>query len=180
MFRFSDTDMRSVSNEIKSTDDSVHETLKSTVPGLVNMTIDTAGQSSIAESLAPDENLSMSGRHRNLVPPNAFNVTTLFQPTLAFIESSAAVAPSGFEEEPKAFSIVLEEFVVKVFLPQLDERVTAAFQYAVSGAPSLTLAILTDKRLGHDAYQVDRQLTVSNGGPTLKVSLSRGFESLLR
>ena len=124
MFKFADTDNRAVSNDVKVIDDSLQQALKASVPGLVNM------QSDIPVS---GSDVSTAGRHRTLIPPNAFNVSTLFRPTLAFIDRASAIAPLGFEEEPRAFSSVLEDFVVKVFLPQLDEKVTASFQQAVSG-----------------------------------------------
>jgi exocyst complex component 4 len=126
MFRFIDTDLRNISEDIKPVDDAIHRTLKASVPGLVGIQ-----QGDLLNPL--DENLVTSGRHRNLIPANPFNVTTLFQPTVAFIVKASSIAPSGFEEEPKAFGAVLEDFVVRVFLPQLDERVTEAFQNAVSG-----------------------------------------------
>jgi exocyst complex component 4 len=80
-----------------------------------------------------DDRYSSSAKHRTLVPPNAFNVSTLFQPTLSFIERASAIVPPGFEDETNGFGSVLEDFVVKVFLPQLDEKVTSSFQQAVQG-----------------------------------------------
>jgi exocyst complex component 4 len=94
------------------------------VPGLVGLQV---------EVLSLDENLSGTGRHRNLIPANPFNVTTLFEPTVTFIQRASAIAPPGYEDEPKAFGAVLEDFVVQVFLPRLDDKVTAAFRNAVSG-----------------------------------------------
>lgn len=96
-----------------------------------------------------------SAKHRNLIAPNAFNVSTLFQPTLAFIDRAERIIPPGFQEEIGSFSTVLEDFVVKVFLPQLDERVTASFHQAVSG---------------YDAYQIDRRLATEIVKPPLKSS----------
>ncbi len=137
IFKFAETDNRAVSNEIKSVDDSVQQVLRASVPGLVNMQSANEGPGVLTGSMAnSDDRYSTASRHRTLIPPNAFNVTTLFQPTLAFIERASTIAPVGFEEEPKSFSGVLEDFVVKVFLPQLDEKVTASFQQAVSGEGS--------------------------------------------
>lgn len=145
MFRFAETDMRMVTSDIKLVDESIHVTLKASVPGLI-------GQA--GEMITSLDEVS-SGKHRNLIPANAFNVTTLFQPTVAFIDRAASIAPSGFEEEPKAFGMVLEDFVVRVFLPRLDERVTGSFQSAVSG---------------YDAYQLDRNSTDADK-PPLKSSV---------
>lgn len=62
--------------------------------------------------------------------------------------------PPGFESETQGFSTILEDFVVKVFLRQLDEKVTAGFQKAVSG---------------YDAYQVDRGVLADTKQRPLKV-----------
>lgn len=125
-------------------DDTLQKILKTSVPGLLQ-----------AESVTVAEE-SEDSSHRNLIPPNVFNVSTLFQPTLAFIDRAAVIIPPGFAEESRAFSSVLEDFVVRIFLPQLDERVTASFQQAVSG---------------YDAYQVDRKLASTVTKPPLKSSV---------
>lgn len=137
MFRFSDTDTRLLASEIKPVDEALQRSLKSSVPGLVHMqSVDGANNT---QSILPgytsgsDERFSTSTKHRTLIPPNAFNVSTLFQPTLAFIERATSIIPPGFEDETGTFGSVLEDFVVKVFLPQLDDKVTASFQQAVSG-----------------------------------------------
>ncbi|ORY27686.1 Sec8 exocyst complex component-specific domain-domain-containing protein [Naematelia encephala] len=155
LFKFADTDNRAVASEMKTVDDSLQHALKSSVPGLVGMqAVGDSGQSVLNGRLANTEDTV--AKHRTLIPPNAFNVTTLFQPTLSFIERAVSIVPPGFEDETEAFGSVLEDFVVKVFLPQLDERVTASFQQAVSG---------------YDAYQVDRRLTESVVKPPLKSSV---------
>ena len=135
LFKFGDTDTRALSNDVKPMDDLLQAVLKVSVPGLQ------------AEQTLADEGDDAS--HRALVPPNVFNVTTLFEPTIAFIERAGDVIPPGFET-------VLEDFVVGVFLPQLDERVTASFQQAVSG---------------YDAHQVDRKLAGTIAKPPLKSSV---------
>jgi exocyst complex component 4 len=65
-----------------------------------------------------------------LVKPDAFNVSVLFQPTLAFLERAGSIMPVGIEDESSG----LDEFVVKVYLPQLEEKVSDLFQLAVTCA----------------------------------------------
>ena len=137
-----------MNQEYKSTDEAIHSTLKSTLPGL------TSGQDSTDDGAA-------NGRHRTLIPVNSFNVTTLFEPTVNFINRAAAIAPPGFETEPRAFGAVLEDFVVQVFLPQLDERVTASFQNAVSGMISAKVKL----KLGYDAYQLETRVNLADRPP---------------
>ncbi|OCF43069.1 exocyst complex component 4 [Kwoniella heveanensis CBS 569] len=154
MFKFSDTDTRAVQKEIKTVDDSLQQALRASVPGLVSMQV--AGENTLTVLNDADDRYSSVGRHRTLIPANAFNVTTLFQPTLSFIQRATSIVPPGFEDSTGAFSTVLEDFVVKVFLPQLDEKVTASFRQAVSG---------------YDAYQVDRTLGQDLAVPPLKSSV---------
>lgn len=158
MFKFNDSDSRAIQKEIKPIDDSVQQALRSSVPGLVNMQSDQPV--SVVAPDIDDRFSPSSGRYRTLVPPNAFNVTTLFQPTLAFIHRASAIVPPGFESETQGFSTILEDFVVKVFLTQLDEKVTAGFQKAVSG---------------YDAYQVDRGALTDMKQPPLKVCQRTSF-----
>ncbi|WVW79702.1 hypothetical protein I302_101672 [Kwoniella bestiolae CBS 10118] len=154
MFKFADTDTRAVQNEIKPIDDQLQQALRVSVPGLVSMQV--AGESTLTVLADSDDRYSSVGKHRTLIPPNAFNVTTLFQPTISLIQRATFIVPPGFEDATGAFSTVLEDFVVKVFLPQLDERVTASFQQAVSG---------------YDAYQVDRSIGQDFVIPPLKSSV---------
>jgi exocyst complex component 4 len=74
----------------------------------------------------------MDQHHRLLIKPDTFNVTVLFQPTLAFLDRVVDVLPAGLESA-RASSMVLEEFVLKVYLPQLEEKVLDLFHSAVTG-----------------------------------------------
>lgn len=143
LFKFGDTDSRALANDVKAMDDSLQSVLKISVPGLLQ-----------AEQTSNDDTEDSS--HRVLIPPNVFNVSTLFEPTIAFIERAGEVIPPGFEGEVSGFGTVLEDFVVRVFLPQLDEKVTASFQQAVSG---------------YDAHQVHRKLASTITKPPLKSSV---------
>jgi len=75
----------------------------------------------------------MDQHHKLLIKPDTFNVTVLFQPTLVFLDRVVDVLPMGLESA-KASSTVLEEFVLKVYLPQLEEKVLDLFHSTVSSA----------------------------------------------
>lgn len=107
------------------------------MPGLVQSTTGETLQSSIISTTAmsPTDDRVIGGtdqHHRLLIKPDTFNVTVLFQPTLAFLERIVDVLPAGLESA-KASSSVLDEFVLKVYLPQLEEKVLELFQQAVTG-----------------------------------------------
>ena len=133
VFKFSQTDTRNPN--LNTVVDTVQTTLKASAPGLLNSQVQESNE------LAMDDS---KGSHRNLIAASPFNAPTLFQPTLAFIERACATLPQDFDEEPRSLGGILEEFVVKVFLPQLDQQVTASFQRAVSG---------------HDAEELDLSLS---------------------
>lgn len=117
------------------------------MPGLVS-SLDTGGGSAvggaigggvaqqqqvIVSSMRTDEQYA-GAAHRLLVKPDAFNVSVLFQPALAFIDRVQEVMPSeAAGETSKGFSAFLDEFVQDVFLPQLEDKVQSLFQSAVGG-----------------------------------------------
>lgn len=106
--------------------------LRDTMPGLVQSSSENAVQSALS-SLGSDERVLGAGQHhRLLIKPNAFHVTVLFQPTLAFLGRVANVLPDGLESARSA-SEVLDDFVLKVYLPQLEEKISLLFHHAVSG-----------------------------------------------
>jgi len=84
-------------------------------------------------SKSSDTVSGMHQHHKLLIKPDTFNVTVLFQPTLTFLDRIVDVLPMGLESA-KASSTVLEDFVLKVYLPQLEEKVLDLFHSTVSGA----------------------------------------------
>jgi exocyst complex component 4 len=106
--------------------------LKDTVPGLVSgATTDPAQQTTLA--LAIDERFASAVQHRLIVPPDAFHVPVVFHPTLAFLERTMEILPSGLAEKIRASSGFLDEFVLKIYLPLLEEKVQGLFLKAVTG-----------------------------------------------
>lgn len=118
-------------------EDELNRALKDTVPGLVHGSSETAVQATLVTVGTDERLLGTDQHHRLLVKPDAFHITVLFQPMLAFIDRVMAILPSGFEAA-RASSAVLDEFVLTVYLPQLEEKVSLLFHQAVTGkAPRL-------------------------------------------
>ena len=139
--------------------------MRAAVPGLITLSVTQDVGSVLQGSYAQsDERLAAVASHRTLVPPNVFNVSTLFQPTLAFVETVSAIVPPGFENETETFGSTLEDFVQTVFLPQLDEKVNIAFQTAVAG---------------HDAFHTDRGLPDFRGSYPSKVRTSPSSDAII-
>lgn len=77
-------------------------------------------------------------------------MSVLFQPTLSFLERVAVCLPDGVaegmggeKEEGQGTrggggSMFLDDFVVRVYLPQLEEKVSSLFHQAVGGKLSST------------------------------------------
>ena len=107
--------------------------LKDTVPGLVQGSAETAVQATLSAVGTDDRLLGTGQHHRLLVHPDAFHVTVLFQPTLAFMERISSVLPSGHDASRQS-SAVLDEFVLKVYLPQLEDKISELFHQAVTSA----------------------------------------------
>jgi len=120
LFKFSETDAKASSRRIKPFEDSLNRSLKASVPGLVSSLAEgtTTGVSSggaggsngafgtsgaIADSALSTgagsdsrQSAAVSGRtHRMLVPPNAFALESLVNPTMRFLERAKATLPDG-------------------------------------------------------------------------------------
>ncbi|KAF9447796.1 exocyst complex component sec8 [Macrolepiota fuliginosa MF-IS2] len=145
VFRFADTDVKRISKSLKPHEEGLTRVLRDTMPGLVQSTtggdtlqstITSAATANLSSSLTDDRILGgMDQHHKLLIKPDTFNVTVLFQPTLAFLDRIVDVLPAGLESA-RSSSGVLDEFVLKVYLPQLEEKVLDLFHLAVTGPES--------------------------------------------
>lgn len=100
------------------------------MPGLAPAGAGDPSQTIVAST--DDQLLGSDQHHRLLIRPDAFHVSVLFQPTLSFLERMSETLPAGVENV-RTSSVVLDEFVLKVYLPQLEEKVLELFHEAVSG-----------------------------------------------
>ncbi|KAH9486575.1 putative exocyst complex component sec8 [Psilocybe cubensis] len=132
VFRFSDTDSKLTSKALKPHEDGLTRALKDTMPGLAPSTTGDTVQT-IFSNAQDDRLLGVDQHHRLLIRPDAFHVTVLFQPTLSYLHRVAEILPSGMEFAQSSSS-VLDEFVLKVYLPQLEEKVSELFHNAVAGS----------------------------------------------
>lgn len=142
--------------------------LRASVPGLIGAASETAsgGGSSVSvfhqhsqqpksKASAPSgmlgggsDGFADAGGHKLLVKPDAFNISVLFQPALAFIERVKMLLPpeaagrvaegddvalNGSGGASTGFSRFLDEFVRDVFLSQLEDKVQTLFATAAGG-----------------------------------------------
>ncbi|KAG9089978.1 hypothetical protein FRC06_001261 [Ceratobasidium sp. 370] len=147
-FRFADTDPKPMSRALRVHEDGITQVLRETVPGLITSLSEPATQFTTGAD---------ASEHRLLIRPDAFHVSVLFQPTLAFLERVGACLPEGVGGEGgQKGSLFLDDFVVKVYLPQLEEKVSSLFHQAVGGT---------------DAFQEDTHSGRISEQPLVKASM---------
>ncbi|KAJ5191456.1 uncharacterized protein N7498_010441 [Penicillium cinerascens] len=117
MFKLSDIDQNS---EMKAEQDELDEILKSSVPGLVSKTRQKA---SATDAVQAQKGNSGTG-HKILLEPSVFNMRLLLPPSLSFIQRLKDIVPVGSDISMGTLTSFLDDFMVNVFLPQLDETIT--------------------------------------------------------
>lgn len=147
MFKLSDMDTKST--ELAEERDSLEFILKSSVPGLVS-------DSKIPEDVSNNNSSNLDGSatgHKLLVAPSVFNMGILLPPSLDFLNRLKEVVPSGSDIVISTLHSFLDDFLVNVFLPQLDE----------------TLNELSDKTfIELDAFQEDSRWSQHSKKPIFK------------
>ena len=146
IFKFADSDLKASSKALKQHEDELNRALKFAVPGLMLDGPSAPGQILVsaatnADGSYPGGLVAVSARggggtHKALVAADSFNVSVLFGPTLAFLERVKEIMPGGSMGEydtSSGFAGFLDDFVLRTFLPQLEEKVTSVFQQAVGG-----------------------------------------------
>lgn len=116
IFSLADTDPKSAIMTMELED--LEAILKASVPGLVSDSRRPIGATS------DDKNHQADGAatgHRLLIEPSVFNMGALLPPSLSFLQRLKDIVPPGPEIKTSALTSFLDDFLVNVFLPQLDE-----------------------------------------------------------
>lgn len=111
------TDMDTKSSELTQERDDLEFILKTSVPGLVS-------DSKRPEDMSTNNSTNLDGSatgHKLLVEPSVFNMGILLPPSLAFLERLKEVVPSNADIVMSTLTSFLDDFLVNVFHPQLDE-----------------------------------------------------------
>jgi exocyst complex component 4 len=140
------------------------------MPGLVQASAESTVQATLS-SVADDRLLGAGQHHRLIIRPDAFHVSVLFQPTLAFLDRVSDVLPAGVDSARES-STVLDDFVLKVYLPQLEEKVSYLFHQAVTGTLMLYAAavnLIWPVFAGPEAFQPDPSSSRLSPEPLVKV-----------
>ncbi len=150
MFKLSDMD--SSSTELAKEQEDLDFILKSSVPGLVSDSRRPQG------ATTNDNNQHQDGSgtgHKLLVEPNVFNMSLLLPPSLSFLQQLKNIVPPGSDIVMSTLTSFLDDFLVNVFHPQLDETLSD-----LSAQSFIEL----------DAFQEDPQWSAVARKPIFKVS----------
>ncbi|KAF2157948.1 Sec8 exocyst complex component [Myriangium duriaei CBS 260.36] len=120
LFKLSDTDKTSPS--IATERDDLDQILKASVPGLV-----TQGLSSGDRLDDSNKTIDRSGTgHKLLVEPSVFNMGILLPPSLSFLTRLREIVPNNSDVVVSTLTSFLDDFLVNVFEPQMEETLTEA------------------------------------------------------
>lgn len=133
LFKFSDGDTKSV--ELTTELEALENIIQSAVPGLTSKNRSQGADSKKASTVAARPSLdggskrdtgSYYGRqtaetYKSLVEPSVFNMSLLLPPTLVFLQRLKNIVPPGSDLATSTLTSFLDNFLVNVFQPQLDE-----------------------------------------------------------
>ncbi|RCI02454.1 hypothetical protein CU098_009274 [Rhizopus stolonifer] len=121
-------------NELDESYEGLKKTLllsyKKQIPGFDVSNPNASIHSTIVDKFAND--VSSKG-HKVLVKPDAYNVSVLLKPTMAFLQRLRQVFPNYDDHNEEGFGSFLDDFAVNVFLPQIEEKVMQLIQHATVG-----------------------------------------------
>lgn len=161
LFKFSEADQKSI--EMMAEYEALDNIIQTAVPGLTSNSRKSQAlgkKTSLigkeSRKSAPGAGLDSKntpGSYKSLVEPSVFNMSLLLPPTLVFIQRLKAIVPPGSDLAASALTSFLDNFLVNVFQPQLDE----------------TLGKLSDSVLGEvDSFQQDTDWRLVARRPVFK------------
>ena len=134
LFKFSELDSKSP--DMVAEYDALEGIIQATVPGLTSNSRKT-GTDVRRNRLAVDEGSSRrgggsglgggqqhTGSYKSLVEPSVFNMSLLLPPTLVFLQRLKGIVPPGSDLATSTLTTFLDNFLVNVFQPQLDETLS--------------------------------------------------------
>jgi hypothetical protein len=149
MFKLSDVDQKSFG--MKAEQDELNEILRASVPGLVSKSRHKVPSGGPVRSRQGNSGTG----HKLLVEPSIFNMSLLLPPSLSFIQRLKDVVPLNSDIVMSTLTSFLDNFLINVFQPQLDEAVTD---------------LCTMSFIAADAFTEDSQWAKFSPKPIFKVS----------
>ncbi|XHG00175.1 hypothetical protein AWENTII_003641 [Aspergillus wentii] len=106
--------------DMKAEEDELDEILRSSVPGLVSK----SRQKTAALETSQSKQGNSGTGHKILIEPSVFNMGLLLPPSISFIQRLKDIVPVDSDIAMSSLTSFLDDFMVNVFLPQLDDTVT--------------------------------------------------------
>ncbi|KKA28227.1 hypothetical protein TD95_002413 [Thielaviopsis punctulata] len=161
LFRFGDTDSKSI--ELTTEMEALDLIIQAAVPGLTDREKNdkkaalAGGPRPGAKTTEPGFSERGAGpgvgTYKSLVDPSVFNMSLLLPPTLVFLQRLKNIVPPGSDLATSTLTSFLDNFLVNVFQPQLDE----------------TLSKLTDTVFNEaDSFQQDQNWALAAKKPIFK------------
>lgn len=119
LFKLSDTDTKSA--DLATEREDLDFILKTSAPGLLSSNAYQVTTKAAQESKETDR--SATG-HKLLVEPSVFNMGILLPPSLTFLQRLKDVVPPDPDIMPTTLTGFLDDFLMNVFYPQLEDTLT--------------------------------------------------------
>lgn len=116
VFSLNDADPKS--EHMTAEFDDLEAILKASVPGLVS---DSRRQIGKATDDSQKHTDGAATGHKLLIEPSVFNMGSLLPPSLSFLQRLKDIVPPGRDIKVTSLTSFLDDFLINVFLPQLDE-----------------------------------------------------------
>lgn len=129
LFKFSNADSKSA--EMTTEFEALDGIIRTAVPGLTSNSRKTQGSDKKSsrearKSVDPGalESRNSPGSYKALVEPSVFNMSLLLPSTLVFLQRLKSIVPPGSDLAASTLTSFLDNFLVNVFQPQLDETLS--------------------------------------------------------
>ena len=115
------SDMNQQSTELAMERDDLDKILQNSVPGLVSKSHRNSDRVVGHQAASYDGH---SAGHKLLVEPSVFNISLLLPPSISFLQRLRDIVPADSDIAISTLTSFLDDFLVNIFSPQLDETVT--------------------------------------------------------
>lgn len=159
LFKLSSVDKGSLETSAEQED--LDHILQSSVPGLVSKS--KRRSDTITNHSRSTHDGSATG-HKLLAEPSVFNMSILLPPSLAFLQRLKDIVPPSSGIVVSTLTSFLDDFLVNVFHPQLDETVTE---------------LCSQTFIELDAFQEDPQWSQHARKPIFKVCQDLSHEGMI-
>ena len=158
VFKLSEIDQKSA--DLAADQRDLDQILQASVPGLVSKSQRRSGVNQNNTNVTTDGPVAS---HKLLVDPNVFNISSLLPPSLSFLQRLRDIVPQDSGIAMSTLTSFLDDFLVNVFQPQLEETVTES---------------CTQSFVELDAFQIDSQWSQHAVRPIFKASRQLSSSSI--